>query len=345
MMTRLFLRLVLSLLLVAAGLGVAQARQITDMTGRRVTVPEKITRAYATAPPATCMLLALAPDLLVGINTPLGPAAAKFVSPRVRQLPVVGGWFGQGRMPNLETLMQVKPDVVLGFQLRRAATSWKIEQTLEPLGLPVFYVSLETLSEYPAAFRLLGELLDRKERAAKLAAYFQETLDQAAALRAALPEAEKLSVYYAQGAQGLNTECDNSIHAELIPLCGGRNVHRCRTTTVYGMEKVSLEQVIAYNPQVILAHDPKFLAMVRSDPRWKDIRAVREGRIYRIPRIPFNWFDRPPSFMRVLGAQWLMHRLYPKRHQVDMTRETQKFFRLFCGVELDEAAARSLFAQ
>ena len=344
-MKRLFLPLALCLLLSAAGLGAAQARQITDMMGRRVTVPETMTRVYGTAPPATCLILALAPDLLVGLNMPLGPAAAGYVGPRARQLPVVGGWFGQGRMPNLESLLQVKPEVVVGFQLRRAATAWKIEQTLEPLGMPVFYVSLETLSEYPTAFRLLGELLGRRERAAELSAYCQRTLDQAAALRAGLKEEEKVTVYYAEGAQGLNTECDTSIHAELISLCGGRNVHHCSTTTVYGMEKVSLEQVIAYDPQVILAHDAKFLAMVGSDPRWKDVRAVRDGRIYRIPRVPFNWFDRPPSFMRFLGARWLMHRLYPQRHPVDLVRETREFFRLFCGLDPGEAAARSLLTR
>jgi iron complex transport system substrate-binding protein len=322
----------------------ALAGQVTDMVGRQVTVPEVINKVYCTAPPATYLLYALDPDLLAGLNMPLSPAARPFMNQKVGQLPVVGGWFGQGQTPNIETLLQVKPDLVLGFVWRRTPANWKIEQTLGPLGIPLVYVTLDSLSEYPAALDFLGKLLNRGERAAELSAYIQKTLAQAATLRSAIPDRQKVAVYYAEGAQGLNTECNTSLHAELIPLCGGWNVHRCRTKTVHGMEKVSLEQVITYNPQVILTHAPMFLKKVHTDPRWKNIQAVRERRIHQIPLIPFNWFDRPPSFMQIMGAHWLMNRLYPERHPIDLVKETRLFYRLFLQVDLDQATARSLLA-
>ena len=108
------------------------------------------------------------------------------------------------------------------------------------------------------------------------------------------------------------------------------------------MQKISMEQVLVYDPQVIVSHESFFFDVVHTHSKWKSIRAVRDGRVYRIPKRPFNWFDRPPSFMRLLGLHWLMHRLYPEAHPIDLVAETRAFYRLFLQAELDDAAAKAL---
>ena len=50
-----------------------------------------------------------------------------------------------------------------------------------------------------------------------------------------------------------------------------------------------------------------------------------------------NWVDRPPSFMRALGIQWLANALYPKQFPLDLEAETRRFYRLFFGVDLSDA--------
>ena len=128
----------------------------------------------------------------------------------------------------------------------------------------------------------------------------------------------------------------------LIPLSGGENVHRCVQRTLFGMQKISIEQVLEYDPQAVVSHEEVFFERLAADPKWKGIRAVRDGRVYRIPRKPFNWFDRPPSFMRILGIQWMMRKLYPERYPLDLPAETRRFYKLFLNVDLDDAAIREL---
>jgi len=111
---------------------------------------------------------------------------------------------------------------------------------------------------------------------------------------------------------------------------------------MYGMEKISFEQVMLYNPDVILVFEDAFYRAVFADSRWQRINAVRDKRVYLIPRQPFNWFDRPPSFMRLLGAKWLANLLYPERYRANIAKETQRFFRLFLGVNLTAEEARNL---
>ncbi|MFH1060741.1 MAG: ABC transporter substrate-binding protein [Pseudomonadota bacterium] len=325
--------------------GAAPARVITDMAGRQVTVPERVTRVWATAPPATYMVYALGPDLLAGLNSPPPETTREFMAPGFRQLPVLGGWFGQGRMVNREALLLARPDVVVSFHWRGRSVTWKINETLEPLGLPVADMVIGGMDDYPAVFRFLGRLCDRQERGEALARYAEETLAAMARLRASLPPEERLTVYYAEGLQGLQTECDSSFHAELIKLCGGVNAHRCQARTIYGMDSISLEQVLAYDPQVILTAAPEFRQAVSQDPRWQGVAAVKAKRIHLIPTVPMNWFDRPPTFMRLMGAHWLANQLYPQRYPLDLAAEAMRFYQLFLGVEIDRATAQRLLGR
>ena len=108
------------------------------------------------------------------------------------------------------------------------------------------------------------------------------------------------------------------------------------------MEPVTLEEVLLSEPEVILAKEEAFFRSVRGNPAWSQIRAVRDGRVLLIPSSPFNWFDRPPSFMRILGLCWLTKKLHPGRYSKDLVAETKSFYRLFLGVELDDDAARAV---
>lgn len=318
--------------------GAAQGRTIIDMAGRTVVVPDEIRSVYGTSPPVTHLVYAVDPGSVAGLNFPPDKKALPFLDPRIHDLPVVGGWFGQGRTPNLETLLSVRPDVVAVWMWGKPGVDEKIEKMLTPLGFPVVFLNMDALSEYPAALRFMGRLLGKTERAGTLARYAEETLQEMAALRASIPEKDRVSVYYAQGADGLSTECDTSLHAELIPLCGGVNVHKCVARDGYGMEGVSMEQVYSYNPDTIVTRDGYFYKSVANSPRWRGVRAVKNGRVYLIPALPVNWFDRPPSFMRLLGARWLVHNLYPMAYKRDIRKDTREFYRLFLNVDLDETS-------
>jgi iron complex transport system substrate-binding protein len=188
----------------------------------------------------------------------------------------------------------------------------------------------------------LGDLLNRRERAAKLQSYAEKTLSEIAATTSKIAADKKIPVYYAEGTDGLATERDSSFHVESLRRAGGRNVHRGEALDHYGMEKISMEQVMLYNPEVILVQERDFYAKIYSDPHWKGIKAVRDKRVYQIPKIPFNWFDRPPSFMRLLGLKWLTNVLYPQLYPLNLAKETREFYQLFLGITLSDDNLREI---
>lgn len=323
--------------------GHAGARQIVDMAGRTVSVPDVIRKVYGSSPPATDMIYAIDPKLIAGVNAPLYPVEKEFLLPSVQKLPVLGGWFGQGRTPDLETILRVKPDVmVVWMWSKNAPLNKKIEQTARELDLPMVYSKLDNLRDYPEAFLFLGKLLHREKRARELSDYASKVLAQTKSIASSIPEDEKVSVYFAEGPDGLCTECDKSQHTELIDLAGGENIYHCEPGSAYGMERISIEQVMKANPEVILAMDREFVDHVYKDPEWQSIRAVKNKRVYLIPAAPFNWFTRPPSFMRLIGIKWVAHALYPNRFAFDADRETREFYSLFLRIHLDDKTLREV---
>jgi iron complex transport system substrate-binding protein len=323
-------RSLLVLLMLLCGIP-AMAREIVDMAGRKVVIPDKVTRVFGSAPPLNVLLNAVAPEMMIGLSFKIDEPAKKFFTPRARELPVVGGVFGLGQQMSPETVLALQPDLALAWKSPFVDQA-KIEEAFARMGIPVVFISLDTLADWPRALRFTGRLLGHGAAAETEAAYVEKALAKLAATVGKLPENRRPRVYYAEGTDGLVTDCNRSFHTEAIELAGGYNVYRCQSRDHLGMEKVSIEQVLVFDPEIIIVQDRPAAAAIRSDPRWQGVRAVRAGRIHLVPRWPHNWVDRPPSAVRALGAQWLAKLFHPDLYPFDVRRETRDFYRLFFGV-------------
>uniref|UniRef100_I2Q3C8 ABC-type Fe3+-hydroxamate transport system, periplasmic component n=1 Tax=Desulfovibrio sp. U5L TaxID=596152 RepID=I2Q3C8_9BACT len=321
----------------------APAATVTDMSGKTVVVPDTPRRVYALSPPDALLVYAVAPCRLAGWNYPQTSAARAWFAPCARDLPVLGGFFAMGMTPDKEELLKAAPDLAISGSMAKSNSDF--DAFFAGAGIPVVHIESESPEDYPRALRLLGGLLGDKERGEALAAYADRTLADIRQGVASIPEDKRLTVYYAEGGDGLYTDGRGSFHTLVLELAGGVNVHPSPQTRVYGMDKVTLETVLGYAPQVILAQDAKCRDLILASPLWREIPAVRAGRVLNIPDLPLNWFDRPPSFMRLLGLKWMAHTLYPEVFPYDMVQETRDFFKLFWNRDVTEAEARTLLGQ
>jgi iron complex transport system substrate-binding protein len=327
----------------------ADTVSFTDGAGRVLQVPREVRRIYATSPVANVLLYTLAPEKMVGWNYKLNPNEARFILPSVRNLPALGGWFGPSGTGNRETLLAAKPDIILSIGYNDATAVDFAERLQAQIGVPVIVAS-GRLQDFADTYELIGPLCGAPERAKELAAYCRRALADAKALADAIPQERRLRVYYAEGPRGLQTDTKGSLHAETLDLVGGENVAQGKQTENFGRAGISLEQVIAWQPDVLLicpekadtaqAWSPEWL----SAPAWRHVPAVANGRIFVIPGDPFNWFDRPPSVNRMLGLKWVAWVLYPDRVKIDMVAETRTFYRLFYHYSMGEDEARQILA-
>jgi iron complex transport system substrate-binding protein len=318
----------------------AYPRKITDMAGRSVTIG-RVTRLWSAYPPITYLVYALDPSLLIGWTIPVSSDSRKYLAPPSREMPVIGGWFGD-RTPNLESLAAAKPDLALVWDQSLSAMP-SMADRLQNLQIPVAAVNLLRLGDYPKAIRFLGDILDRRERAHVLASYIEESIHELESFSRRIPEKEKLSVFYAVGTDGLTSDCDHMPFLnEAIELAGGRNAHHCAEAH-HGLDrKIDMERLLLYNPDVILTQEDMFFSRVYSDKRYSPLKAVTNQRVYLIPKVPFNWLNRPPSFMRAVGIRWLAKTLYPNQYKGNLKKETKRFFKLFMGVDIQDAEVESI---
>ncbi|WP_221795010.1 ABC transporter substrate-binding protein [Oceanobacter mangrovi] len=323
----------------------AAASTVEDMAGRQVNLPDVIERPYGAAPPITALLYALDPQLVIALNMPFSSDASEYLPPSLVNKPVIGSSMGHGRQLNPESLMTLQPQVAFLWKNSIAPVNPDIiEAPFRKIGIPTYYIKLDSLADWPLAFEQVGTLLGRAERGHQLAQYIRNAIARVDKAVGNIPQQQQVKVYYAETPDGLATDCHSSFHTEAIVLAAGYNLYRCEPQSMVGLERVSIEQLNLWQPQVIVAQDPRFTDYANNDSRWKTLPAVANQRIYQVPTSPLNWIDRPPSFMRALGMQWLAANFYPERVNWDIRTETRRFFQLFFQHELTHAQMQQLFS-
>lgn len=306
------------------------AGTIQDAAGRSIVVPDRVARVFPAGPPAAIMLYTLAPDLLLGWPRANRAEECAFMLPDVCKRPEVGRLTGRGNTANLESVLALKPDLILDVGSTAPTFASLAARVQEQTGVP--YALLDGRFEVmPATYRLLGKLTQRD--AEPLAAYAEQTLAKIQARVKRIPEVERPRVYYARGPRGLETGLGGSINVETIEYLGGRNVAGERKG---GLTTVSVEQVLLWNPDVIITIDRDFAANVRSDPLWREVAAVRSGRVHLSPKLPFGWVDFPPSVNRLIGLWWLAQIFYPEHFKEDIRALTRDFYMRFYHVTLSD---------
>jgi iron complex transport system substrate-binding protein len=327
---------------VALGLlcGYAPAAPFSDSAGRTVDIPQHIERVFAAGPPAAIVLFTLAPDKLLGWTRKPSPEESAYLPERYRNLPALGRLTGRGNTVNLEAVVAADPDLVVDLGSVGETYASLADRVQEQTGVPTILLG-GRLDELPAAYRALGPMLGVPERGEQLAGHIERMLDETYRRIAALPPAERPRVYYARGPEGLDTALTGSINVEAIDFVGAQNVAG-EAIGRGGLATVSLEQVLAWDPEVIVTIEPIFADSVASHPIWQQVSAVRSGRVYLVPQYPFPWIDFPPSVNRVLGVRWLASVLYPDLFPEPIEPIVREFYALFYHRDLTDAELERL---
>jgi iron complex transport system substrate-binding protein len=318
----------------------ACAAAVTDAAGRAVPIPDAVSRVFPAGPPAAILIYTLAPHLLIGWPRANRAEECEFMLPDVCARPEVGRLTGRGNTANLEAVLALKPDLILDVGSTSPTFVSLAARVQEQTGIP--YALLDgRFAAIAPTYRKLGELTHRESEAEALARYADDTMATIKARVDKIPAAARPRVYYARGPRGLETGLRDSINVETIEFLGARNVAAERTG---GLAIVSVEQVLLWNPDVIITIDADFAASVRSDPLWTSVAAVRAGRVHLSPKLPFGWVDFPPSVNRLIGLWWLAKILYPTQFPEDIRALTRDFYRRFYHVTPSDAQIERVLA-
>lgn len=257
------------------------------------------------------------------------PVFQKFV-PNISKAIIAGSTGGE---INTEALMAVRPDILF--------IAGKIpperQRQLEEAGIAVVSFQPNSLAAIVERTLVTGQMLgpDAYHRAQEYKEYFDGNVKKVKDALAGIPQNHRLRVYHAMG-EPLRTTGRPSLNQDWMDLGGVINVAEHWGQAHQYSVTVSMEQVLAADPDVIISMRAPVAQMMQKDPAWKNLRAVREGRIYANPRGMF-WWCRETS-EEALQFLWVAKTLYPDAlPHVDMRQETRDFYHRFYGYKLSEA--------
>lgn len=322
----------------AAGDKAAQAegtRIITDSAGREVEIPSEITKIAPSGPLAQIVLYTVSPDKLAGLAADFSNEAKQYIDEKYWGLPKFGQFYGKNASLNMEALIAEAPDVIIDIGEAKKTVKEDMDALQEQLNIPVIFVEA-TLPTMADAYEMLGDITGEKEQAGKLADYCRAEIGKADQNAAAIADADRKSVYFGLGEDGLHTNAKGSIHADVIDRIGAVNAADVEAVSSGGGSEVSFEQVLLWNPDLIIVDSQKLYDTLTADPMWQELAAVKNGKIFKIPTAPYSFMSSPPSVNRMIGIEWLGSLVYPEIYTSDIREEVKNFYQLFYHIDVTD---------
>ncbi|PAP97152.1 MAG: ABC transporter substrate-binding protein [Mesorhizobium sp.] len=321
-----FLLLLLGIASPAAG--ATAVRTITDMAGRRVVVPAEVERVatMGSVPPLNSLLFAVgASDRLVsGLPPRFGEnprwTFQKVFAPQLADAPLIET---QSREPDLEAIIALQPDVIL-------TTYPAMADAVARVGVPAVVIEWQEPDDVKTAMELIGGLLGKEKEAAAYVDYFDRTLARVSAISQSLADTEKPRVLYFEP----ETISQPHLIAEWwIRQAGGVSVSDDgRSQEVLSF---NIEQVLTWNPGIVLVPQLKDVEKVLGNPLLKDVRAVATRRVFPLPVVAHTWGNRTAE--QPLTVLWAARTINPEVFgEIDLKAEVKRFYATTFAHPLDD---------
>ncbi|AOY76278.1 ABC transporter substrate-binding protein [Clostridium formicaceticum] len=296
---------------------------LVDHLGRTVELPTPAQRVAGTHNPSMNMIVVLDGNgsRFAGFgNKDMAYGLYDLVAPEINDVTQIG----KGKNINMETVMTVKPDlIVMPVRFKDM-----IDQFTE-IGVPSIALDVEKFDSIKDALTLVGKAIGRDERAAQLVTFFDEKIGEISAV--AEKATGKPTVLMLSGSSKTSVSTDKMLQNLMVDTAGGINV-----TAGFQAEElwteVNIEQIIAWNPEVIYipAYADYTVEDILSDPQWTNVSAVQNKKVFQFPSKLEPW-DYPVA-ASLLGLCWTCYNLHPELYSFEeLMKDVNQFYQLVYG--------------
>ncbi len=305
-----------------------------DDVGREVEVPGKITRIVPSAPLAQIALLAIAPEMFVGLASPFRDSDRGIISDELFELSVFGSLYAGAEL-NIEELALTQPQIIIDIGEPKSSTKGDLDALQAQTLIPSVYISA-SLETMPETYRKLGKLLGKEERGEELAKFCERVYNRTLKIMDEVSE-NKVNCLYVLGEEGLNVIASTSYHAELLDLLTNNLAVVDNPLSKGTGNEVTMEQISLWNPDFVIFGPGSIYSTVKEAETWNQVTAIVNDNYVEVPDTPHNWMSMPPSVQRYLGLIWLTAELYPDYCDYDVKEEILEYYELFYGCSLSDA--------
>jgi iron complex transport system substrate-binding protein len=319
-----------------------RTRWIADMIGRRMQVPDPLTRVALFGGPTgqIAYILGARNQLCAVTSTLRSSELVNAFDPTIKDLP--GPRSTSGHL-NLEELLLANPQLVIAGDLDGSIVEKKTR-------IPVAYLDSNMnhgISALKTEIRFYASVFQKEARGEKYISYLDKTLALVRTRTQAIPENKRKKVFNGYSPTHLVTLGGDTFMHERILTAGCRDAAEAISTSGakeglhVGLSEISFERVLGWDPDVLIIDSGTPEDLYR-DVRWKNVKAVRNREVYKQPVGVFIW-DRPTAEAAVLYPLWLAKTVYPESFRdIDMVEEVKRFYREIMSFNLSDAQARTV---
>jgi iron complex transport system substrate-binding protein len=313
---------------------------VIDCAGRRVVVPLKVRRIaclYAFSGHAVTML-GRCENIVAVSNGLKRDSLLHSICPAILETLVPKA---QGAI-NIEELLRAEPDLVLlpGDIEKNSSETEKLDK----FDIPYLVVDYGSIKEQQYAIEMIGKAIGVPERAAMYNDYYNEIVEKVVAVTSHIPEDQRLKLYYSVN-EALRTTLNRGLTADWLQMMGAENVALREKRNIYeGKNYVSLEQILLWNPDVILANEPGAREYILKSRQWSFLKSVKDKQVYQMP-IGISRWGHPGSIETPLAILWTATVLYPERFMsINMFKETKSYYKKFFNHELSDNVVEKILS-
>jgi len=327
------------LLLFIAISATARAAGFVDSAERYVVLPDRIGRVMPAGPSAAVLIFVLAPEKLAGWSRPLSRGQRAYLPPKFARLPVVGELTGPNPTATADTVTRLHPDLIVDSGTVSPEAIALADAIQQQTGIPYVFLDGSTQSA-PDMLGTLGAILGAGKRGQDLANRVRDAIDGLRGRLLITDATERPLAYYGRGGDGLETGLAGSQVMADFDQAGVVNV--AARLGPGELTRVTREQIVAWNPAVIIAQERGFYDALQHAPAWRGLTAVANKRVYLAPVDPFGWIDQPAGINRIVGLSWLQSLFYPGVYEQDLRVVVREFYDSFYGVKLSDRQLEAL---
>ncbi|AHF06322.1 ABC transporter substrate-binding protein [Desulfitobacterium metallireducens] len=313
---------------------------VTDSIGRQVVIPAKVERIaclYAFSGHVLTML-GKSSEIVAVVDGLKRDVLLTDLAPDIKnaRVPVSSGAI------NIEELLNTRPDIVF-ISSDTAQNEGEIEK-LRKSKIPYLVVDYRNISEQQFAIRMIGQAVGAEDRALSYNEYYQSCVERVQEKVKDIPQKDRVKVYHSIN-EATRTDVVDTLPADWLNIVGANNVSVGESLRVVEGNKyiASLEQILLWNPQVILVNEAGVDDYIRENPQWSNINAVSNGKVYQMPNGVSRW-GHPGSLETPLAILWTAKTLYPERFSdLNLEKEVREFYKEFFNYPLtDETVTQVL---
>ncbi|MDO4763297.1 MAG: ABC transporter substrate-binding protein [Flavobacteriaceae bacterium] len=317
------------------------SREVVDVEGRKVLVPENVERVIGVNAGAMRFLsyMSAIPNV-VGVEEREHVASRPYnlAFPEIKTKAIIGPQPGGDE----ELILKAQPDVV--FWSGYATSKGSAQGLQDKINIPTITLKSGELGvendEIYNSLRVIGKTLKKEDRAEELISYIKQNMSELQERTKGVEEKNKPSVYVGglsfNGSRGLG-----STRANFAPfmLTNAKNVV---ANLDYGKGytraiTIDLEKLIEWNPDYIFIDSDGWLLAQKeigqNKSLYQTLKAFRNNQVYIIPR----YINNSTSYDYAIIDAWYVGKvLYPERFKdIDIEEKSKEILEKFYNKKID----------